>query len=291
MPNYIDTHGHVQFNAFRDDGHEVVKRTLSGDTWIVAPGTQIDTSRRAVEYAELYPEGMYAAVGLHPIHLEDIEVDSSEVGDLAKFHTRKEEYRREAYEKLLASPKVVAIGEIGLDYWRVPQGEQEAKEYKLMQTDVFVQQLDLAFEYKLPAIIHCRKAHDDILAILESHPLTRTISPPGVIHCYTGNQDQLRAFLALGYYIGFNGIIFKLDLDKVIGHTPLDRMLLETDSPYLAPPKILGKEDLTPSALGQVRNEPLNVRHVAEKIAEIKGISIEEVARQTTENARKVFGI
>jgi TatD DNase family protein len=288
MFQLIDTHGHVQFNAFKDDGHAVLKKTLAEGVWVIMPGTQIDTSRRAVEYAQLYREGVYAAVGLHPIHLEDIEVDSSEVGTLAKFHTRKEEYRREAYEELLKSNpstgsgrgKVVAIGEIGLDYWRVPEGEQAAEAYKLIQKDVFVQQLDLALDYNLPVIVHCRKAHDDILEILESHSITKNIQPPGVIHCYTGNHNQLHAFLALGFYIGVNGIIWKMNLKRVLEETPLDRILLETDSPYLTPP-----------SLGDARNEPLNVRAVAEKIAEIKGVSVEEVARQTTENARKIFRI
>jgi len=279
-PKLIDTHGHVNFNAFKDDGKEVVQRALDRGIGIIMPGSQIDTSRRAVEYAEKFDHPyIKAAVGLHPIHLEDIEVDDSEVEGQAKFQTRKEEFRRAQYSDLLkSSDKIVAIGEVGLDYWRLPE---DTRNYKMRQIDVLTTQLDLAHEYELPAILHCRKAHDDLISILENHPLTakeQRIHPPGVIHSYTGNKNQLNAFLALGYYIGYNGIIFKLSLDKVIKETPLDRMLLETDSPYLIPPD--AKMD---------RNEPVNVEYVAERISQIKEVSIEEVARQTTENAKKVF--
>ncbi|MFY9457403.1 MAG: TatD family hydrolase [Candidatus Spechtbacterales bacterium] len=280
-PKLIDTHGHVNFNAFRDDGDEVIKRALDQGVGIIMPGSQIDTSRRAVEYAEkLNHPYIKAAVGLHPIHLEDIEVDDSEVEGQAKFHTRREEFRRAAYEDLIKSggDKVVAIGEVGLDYWRLPSDPKELKLYKDRQMDTLNTQLDLAFEYKLPAILHCRKAHDDIISIIESHGTGQAANPPGVMHCYTGNKTQLKSFLALGWYIGYNGIIFKLDLVDVIKDTPLDRILLETDSPYLTPP-----------IAGSGRNEPIFVKHVAEKIAEIKQVSFEEVARQTTENAEKVF--
>ena len=283
-PKFIDTHGHVNFNAFKDDGDEVIQRAIDGGVGIIMPGSQIDTSKRAIEYSEkLNHPFVKAAVGLHPIHLEDMEVDDSEVEGQVKFHTRKEDFRRAAYEDLLkSSDKIVAIGEVGLDYWRLPENEKEKEFYKERQIDTLSSQLDLALDYKKPAILHCRKAHDDLLSIVESHGISNPPDggPPGVIHCYTGNKDQLNAFLALGWYIGYNGIIFKLNLDRVIKETPLDRILLETDSPYLTPPNA-----------GTERNEPIFVKHVAERIAEIKQVPFEEVARQTTENAKKVFGI
>ena len=279
-PKFVDTHGHVQFNAFKDDGHDVLKKTLAAGTWVIMPGTQIDTSRRAVEFAQAYKEGVYAAIGLHPIHLEDSHVDESEVGNQGRFRTRREEFRRASYENLLASSKVVAIGEVGLDYWRKPKTAAKKEAYKRRQIDTFVQQLDLANDHKLPLILHCRVAFEDLLMVIEGHPVTFALKPPGVVHCYTGDVNSLRAFLALGYYIGYTGIIFKLNLDEVIKETPLDRMLLETDAPYLTPP-----------ALPDARNEPLNVRYVAHRIAELKGVSLEEVALQTTINARKVFRI
>ncbi len=285
IPKLIDTHGHVNFNAFKDDGDAVVQRALDAGVGIIMPGSQIDTSKRAVEYAEkLNHPYIKAAVGLHPLHLEDIEVDESEVEGQAKFHTRKEEFRRAAYEDLIKSggDKVVAVGEVGLDYWRLPDDPRELELYKNRQIDTLNTQLDLAFDYKKPVILHCRKAHDDILSIIESHPSTSSgqINPPGVMHCYTGNKTQLKSFLALGWYIGYNGIIFKLDLAGVIKDTPLDRILLETDSPYLTPPNA-----------GAERNEPVFVKYVAEKIAEIKQVSFDEVARQTTENAKRVFRV
>jgi len=279
-PKFVDTHAHVNFNAFRDDGDEVVKRALDEGIGIVMPGSQMDTSKRAVEYAEkLNHPYIRAAVGLHPIHLEDIQVDEDEVGGQQKFQTRKEEFRRAAYEDLIkSSDKIVAVGEVGLDYWRLPQDDTEVENYKGHQMDVFNSQLDLALDYKLPVIIHSRKAHDDVISIIESHEITQAVNPPGVIHSYTGNNTQLKSFLALGWYIGLNGIIFKLSLDDVIKNVPLDRMLLETDSPYLTPP-----------AAGVERNEPTFMKYTAERIAEIKQVSVEEVARQTTENAKKVF--
>jgi TatD DNase family protein len=277
---WIDTHGHVNFNAFKDDGEEVIKKALDNGIGIIMPGSQIDTSKRSVEYAEkLDHPYIKAAIGLHPIHLEDIEVDDSEVGNQDKFHTRKEEFRRAAYEDLLkSSDKIVAIGEVGLDYWRLPNGLKEREFYKERQIETLNNQLDLAVQYKKPVILHCRKAHDDLLSMLEGHIMLEEPHHPGVIHCYTGSKTQLRAFLALGFYIGYNGIIFKMNLDDVIKETPLDRILLETDSPYLTPPQ-----------LGDVRNEPSNVKLVAEKIAELKQVSVDEVARQTTENAKAVF--
>ncbi len=293
-PQFIDTHGHVNFNAFRDDGDEVIKRALDAGVGIIMPGSQIDTSKRAVEYAEKFNHPyVKAAIGLHPIHLEDIEVDDAEVGNQNKFRTRKEEFRRAAYEDLLkSSDKIVAIGEVGLDYWRLPdrqaslpagpagkpEDSRKQESYKNLQIDTLKSQLNLALDYKKPVILHCRKAHDDLLAIVESHEITAVLNPPGVVHCYTGRKTHLRAFLTLGWYVGYNGIIFKMNLDDVIKETPLDRILLETDSPYLTPPQ-----------LGDIRNEPLNVKYIAEKIAEAKQVPIEEVARQTTENAKRVF--
>lgn len=290
IPQLIDTHGHVNFSAFKDDGDEVIKRALDEGVGIIMPGSQIDTSRRAVAYVKKWNhQFLKAAIGLHPIHLEDIEVDESEVESQIKFRTRKEKFIREAYEDLINSgeSQVVAVGEVGLDYWRLPKDSKAQGAYKKQQSDTLNNQFDLAFDHKLPVILHCRKAHDDILSIIKSHFLkslstdrqsAREANPPGVVHCYTGNKTQLKAFLALGWYIGYNGIIFKLGLEDVIKATPLDRILLETDSPYLTPPVI-----------GSQRNEPINVRYVAERIADIKQVSFEEVAKQTTENAQRVF--
>ncbi|MBI2462825.1 MAG: TatD family hydrolase [Candidatus Spechtbacteria bacterium] len=304
-PILIDTHGHVQFNAFREDGHEVVKRALAAGTWIVAPGSQIDTSKRAIKYAEAYDEGVYAAVGLHPIHLEETRVDEAEVGTQPTFPTRHELFARENYEPLFASKKVVAIGEVGLDYWRRPKTTGRRIAYMNLQKETLIAQLDLAADHNLPVIIHCRVAFNDTIEILKNHRITNAINPPGIIHSYTGNEEQLNTFMEMGYYIGLNGIIFKLPLDEVIKKAPLERIVLETDSPYLAPPQSWTKEGLAPPKsrmggtkegltspqLGDARNEPINVKYVAERVAELKGISFDEVASQTTRNARAIFRI
>lgn len=280
-PQFIDTHGHVQFNAFRDDADDVLQKTLAGDVWVVMPGTQIDTSTRAVELAEKYETGVYAAIGLHPIHLENMMVDEDEVGNQAAFRTREEIFMREDYEKLLSSKKVVAMGEIGLDYWRRPKSKTKRAEYQQRQKDALLTQMDLACDYKLPVLFHCRVALDDLLEILATHRLTKTVSPPGLIHCYTGTVEQAKKFVGLGYYIAVNaGIVHKLDLADVVKEVPLERVVLETDSPYLAPPQI-----------GDTRNEPLNVRYAAEYISQIKNISMETVAKITTQNARDVLHI
>lgn len=284
----VDTHGHVQFNAFQDDGNEVIRRAFEADVAIIMPSSQIDTSRRAVQFAERVGDiRLWAAVGLHPIHLEDIKIDEDEVGELPKFKTRQEEFKRENYEPFLESAKVIAVGEIGLDYWKRPRGATKKEEYKKRQRDTLVAQLDMAADHGLPVILHNRVAHEDMLDILASHRITKEVNLPGVIHSFTGDGNQLKAYLALGYYIGFNGIIFKLQwLDDVIKTAPLDRILLETDSPYLLPPTIPQSELLV-----EGRNEPIGVKYVAERIAELKGISVEQVEEQTTRNAQQVFKI
>lgn len=282
-PKFIDTHGHVQFNAFLKDGHEVVLRTLDKGGWIVIPGSQIDTSRRAVEYANKYPEGVYAAVGLHPLHLEETRVDTSELGGGQEgFKTRMEEFNRAQYENLVrSSGKVVAIGEIGLDYWRKPKTTARKEAYIAKQKDAFLQQLDFAVEHSLPVILHCRVAFDDMLTIVKDHPVTNSQTPPGVVHSFTGDADVLGKFLDLGYMIAYNALIFILPhLPDVVKKTPLNRMVLETDSPYLTPP-----------SLGERRNEPSNVLLIAQEIAKLTGISYEEILKETTQNARSLFNV
>jgi len=285
----IDTHGHVNFNAFRDDSNAVLKRALESNTWVVMPGTQYSTSKRAVEMAEGFESGVYAAVGLHPIHLgEQRKVDVLEVQSLPldqnkqsweEFVTRSEEFDVEKYRELTKSKKTVAIGEFGLDYYYRPKGKVKLEAFKAKQKDVFLQQLDLAEEARLPVILHCRVAHDDMIGMLEA----RAKKMQGVVHCFTGTVEQAQKFMALGLYIGFNGLILK-DVpalpkpEEVISSIPLERIVLETDSPYLIPPM-----------LGVERNEPLFVKYIAEEIARIKKVSVEEIAEATTQNAKTLF--
>ena len=284
----IDTHGHVNFNAFRDDSEEVLKRTLDGDTWVIMPGSQFSTSKRAVEIAERYDKGVYAAIGLHPIHIgEQRRVGAKETqsevkpeNDWEAFETRAEEFDYEQYKELAKSKKVVAIGEIGLDYYYFPKSKTRREEIKQKQKDVLQQEFNLAREFDLPVILHCRVAHEDLLEFLATQNKVR-----GVVHSYTGDVEQAKKFMEFGLYFGFNGLIFKNvaalpSPEEVITSIPLDRIVLETDSPYLVPP-----------AAGKERNEPIFVKYIAEEIARIKKISFEEVAMQTTANAKTLFGM
>lgn len=248
----IDTHAHVNFDAFKDDADEVIRRSLAENVQMINVGSQYPTSKRAIEISEKYKEGVYAAVGLHPIHVND------------------EEFNYEEYKKLalrsLGEGGVVAIGEIGLDYYR-------ASENKNIQRTVLCRQLDLAKELNLPVIFHCRNAHDDLVNELKNYELN------GVIHCFTGTWMDAQKYLEMGLYLGINGIIFKTDLNEVIKKVPLNKILLETDCPYLTPAPMTG------------RNDPSYIKYVAEKIAELKGKTFEKVAEATTQNAKKLFRI
>ena len=284
---FIDTHGHISFAAFKNDSQEVLKRTLEDKTWIIMPGTQYATSKKAVEMADQYQEGVYAAIGLHPIHLaEKRKVDVLEVqSENAKeeewmtFETQEEEFLYEKYKELGQSKKVVAVGECGLDYYYEPKSKEKRQTQRLKQKSALAQQVKLAQELNLPVVFHCRKAHDDLIEFLSPHQG----KVQGVVHCYTGDLKQAEKFYNLGLSFGFNGLIFKdvpalPNPKEIIRALPLERIVLETDSPYLVPPQA-GKE----------RNEPLFVKYVAEEIAHIKGISMDEVASVTTANAKALF--
>lgn len=288
----IDTHGHVNFNAFKQDADTVLKRALENNTWVVMPGTQFSTSKRAVEIAEKYEQGIYAAIGLHPIHLEKREVDVLEVqSENVKqepwmvFDTKNEEFDYEKYKELGKSGKVVAIGECGLDYYYEPKGKEKRDAFRLKQKSVLALQMKLAEELDLPVILHCRKAHDDLIEFLNTKYQIPNTKLRGVVHCYTGTLAQAEKFYNMGFYFGFNGLIFKKvpalpDPAEVIKNIPLDRILLETDSPYLVPPMA-----------GAERNEPVFVKHVSEQIARFKEISSQEVVKATTKNAKTLFGL
>ncbi|MEK9134757.1 MAG: TatD family hydrolase [Patescibacteria group bacterium] len=279
MKVLIDTHAHVNFNAFKDDADEVIGRSLAGGVQMINVGSQYSTSKRAVEMAEKYESGVYAAIGLHPIHLADgifkTKLDEEEV----IIPTKNEEFDSEKYKKLAKSSKVVAIGEIGLDYYYRPKTKTKLEEFKELQRTVLCKQLDLAKELNLPVIFHCRSAHNDLINEIRSRDEIGSPKIRGVIHCFTGTWEEAQKYLEMGFYLGFNGIIFKLDLNDVIKKTPLERIVLETDCPYLTPKPMEG------------RNEPLYVKYVAEKISELKNVSIEEISQATTQNARKLFRI
>jgi len=293
----IDTHAHLNFNGYKGDFEEVIKRTLENDVWVINVGSQYETSKKAAEIAEKYEKGVYAAVGLHPIHLAEgifkVKMDKEETA----FQTKNEKSKSirsfppslslressvfdyEKYKNLTQSKKVVAIGETGLDYYYRPKTKIKLEQFENKQKEVFLKHLELARELKLPVIFHCRAAHDDLIDILNTRYRILDTRLRGVVHCFTGTWEQAENYMRMGFYLGFNGIIFKLNLDEIIKKTPLGRILIETDCPYLTPSPMTG------------RNEPLYVKYVAEKIAEIKKLSFEEIAKVTTENAQELFKI
>jgi TatD DNase family protein len=280
----IDTHSHLNFKAYREDLSGVLKRTLDNNVWMINVGTKYETSKKAIEIAEKYGEGIFAAIGLHPIHIKTdllkLKMDEDEGG----FAPLGEEFDKEKYKELAKSKKVVAIGEIGLDYYYKPKSKTKLGEFKELQKKVFIEQLELAEELSLPVIIHCRMAFGDLYEILKNRKLK------GVIHCFTGNLEEAQRYTDLGFYLGINGIIDKLDLTEVIKNIPLEKLLVETDCPYLTP---LAAVALAKEAKieGDKRNEPIFVKHIVQKIADLRGISFEEVASTTTQNAKNLFKI
>lgn len=251
---YFDTHAHYDDKAFDEDRDELLPRlNAEGVELIIDPGCDLKSSRAAIELGEKYPF-VYAAVGIHP---EEIEGFSSD--DL-------EEIRR-----LATHPKCVAIGEIGLDYYWDSSHKQEQKE-------IFRSQLEMVKELCKPVVIHDREAHGDCMEIVRQYP-----GISGVFHCFSGSAEMAKELIRLGWYIGFDGPVTYKNARKtieVLELCPLDRLLIETDSPYLSPVPMRGK-----------RNDSGNLKYIAEKIGEIKGISPEEAARISLENGKRLFGI
>ena len=252
----FDTHAHYTDNAFRADRAELLSQTLpgAGVAAVVVPGVDVPSSRAALALAEEYPY-IYAAAGLHP-------EDCGGCGE-ADF---------EAIRELCGHPKVVAIGEIGLDYY---WAENPPKDF---QQSVFRRQLALAAELDLPVIVHDREAHGDSLAIVSEFPTVR-----GVFHCYSGSPEMAAELLKRGWYLGFDGPITYKNAKRapeVAAVTPLDRILIETDAPYLSPVPRRGK-----------RNDSRNLPYIVETLAAWKGVSPEELAEAAWANGLRLFGL
>ncbi len=274
----FDSHCHLQFNGYKDDRESVIKRCLEKKLQCNIVGTQIDTSRAAVVLAEKY-DGFYATIGLHPIHTTHTEVDEEE----SLFTSREENFDEIQYAELAKSKKVIAVGECGLELFHLPSDADRAAILH-KQTEVFLQQYRFAQKNTLPMVIHVRGAYEEMLAVLRG--VGGQIK--GTMHCYTGNWHYAAQYLDLGLYLGFTGVITfppkktapqaQFDLLEVVQKCPLDRMLIETDAPYLAPQAYRGE-----------RCEPWMVEEVAKKIAEIRGITLDEVLQITDENAKNLF--
>ena len=251
---YFDTHAHYDDSAFDADlGALLPELYASGVGLIIDPGCDVKSSRAAIELAARY-EHMYAAVGIHP----------EELGDFT-------EENLDEIARLAGDGKCVAIGEIGLDYYWDDTHKTEQKE-------LFRRQIELALELSKPVIVHDREAHGDSLELVGRYPELR-----GVFHCFSGSAEMAKELLRRGWYLGFDGPVTYKNARKaleVLELCPMDRMLLETDSPYLSPVPMRGK-----------RNDSRNLKYIAEKIAEVKGCTAEDVARAAYENGRRLFGI
>jgi len=261
----IDTHAHVNFKAFDQDFQDVLDRSLDKNIWVVNVGSQLETSQKAIEIANKYEKGVYALVGLHPLHVKD-----------TTFEINK-------FEEMLKDDKVVGVGETGLDFFRLPKD----KERKIMekQKEVFAKHLKLAEKYNYPVTLHCRDereegdAYREILEVLNDFKNIKA-----VIHCFSEDWTIAEKYLESGLLISFTGICTfdkkAEEVQDVVKRIPLEKMMLETDCPYISPEPVRGK-----------RNEPKNVEHIAKKVAEIKGISYDEVAKTTTKTAKEFFNI
>ena len=277
---FIDTHAHVNFRAFKNDADEVIKRALENDTWMILVGSEYRTSRRAIDYANKFEKGVYAAIGIHPIHLHPMEFSEEE----EEVSATGEEFNYDMYEKLTTFEKVVAIGEIGLDYYHLPKN-LDIEAVKNKQKKVFLEQVALGRSKDLPIIIHCRDAHDDMLAILkEFKRKNKDLFPAdgrpwGVMHCFYGSEDLAWQYFNLGLLVSFTGLItFTGQTDSLLRKVPLHKFMVETDCPFMAPEPFRGK-----------RNEPMLVKYVAARIAEAKGLTVDKIADVTTKNARELF--
>jgi TatD DNase family protein len=307
----VDSHCHINFISYKADGDEVIKDFLRENYALVVVGSQESTSLRAIEYANKYERGVYASVGLHPIDLVDEAEDTIVMdGEPYTFKNRQEDFDQEKYRQLAqSSPKVVAIGEVGLDYYYFDKFPKDKwPEFKLKQEEALRGFIALAEELDKPIIFHGRDpknggadvellgladdqgvggvdygAYGDMLRIVKDE-ISKGRKVRGVIHCFGGNLEQAKEFEKLGFYIGFTGIItFKKKVEKlqeIVKEIPLGKILIETDAPFLSPEPYRGKRCL-----------PQYVEFVAKKVAELKGVSYEEVAEVTTANARKLFGI
>lgn len=301
---YVDVHTHVNLAAFADDWQEVIERAHDAGVAIINVGTQHDTAARAVSLAHGYDEGVYAVVGLHPVHTSKSYHDPKEFTDMNKgFTSRGEEFDVAYYRELAKDPAVVAIGECGLDYFRVNREQGNAADISMsdrtkgatpgyfrsevqndnLQKKAFIEQIELANEVGKPLMLHLRSgegadknAYRDAAEILKTHAKVL-----GNVHFFAGSYEDAKPFWEMGFTTSFTGVVtFARDYDEVIKAAPREMLHAETDAPYVTPKPHRGK-----------RNEPMYVVEVAKKLAEIRGEDEEAFAAQLMENARRIFAI
>lgn len=292
----IDVHCHLQFHSFQNDYDVVAKEAFAaGITKIINVGTKLDSSQKAIELAERY-EQMYAIVGVHPHHADMITfspqpnpLTQGERKNISSSHARGEDRGEggkgwiKELEYMARHPKVIGIGEVGLDYFSYKSNGIVDPQ---IQKDVFKQQVELSYRTGLPLQIHNRQAGEDVIEILKHHKnILQSI--PGMFHCFAGSFDVLKNALDLGFYIGFDGnVTYKgialgesTDLKDLAKYVPLDRLVVETDSPFLTPVPLRGQ-----------RNSPANVIITGKFLAEIKNVDFDMLVEQTTKNVYNIFG-
>lgn len=272
----IDVHCHLNLHAFDTDYDAVIDRSLSSSvTAIINTGTSLASSKKAVQLAHQYDQ-LYAIVGIHPHHADKTD---------AVFEGELSDNWKEDLHTLAQDAKVVGIGEIGLDYFRY---QSNGIVEKTLQEEVFIAQIELAHTVNKPLQIHNRLAGEDVIDVLKRHRHLLRQHNPGMFHCFAGSMDVLHDALDLGFMIGFDGNITypglapkeTVSLSDIARHTPLDHIVVETDSPFLTPVPHRGK-----------RNEPQYVILVAEYLARLHNVSTDEMDAITTKNARQLFGL
>lgn len=262
---YIDTHCHLNFKAFEEDWEEIADEAVkAGVEKMIVVGADLETSARAVELAEKH-QNLFASVGIHPHHCQN-KIEMAKLENLAK------------------SKKVVAIGECGLDYHLYQktryQNKEITPEIRTLQKRLFGQQIQLAKKLNLPMVIHNREAGEDILDTLKHFCTADGQYPQGVFHCISGSKKLLKKILQMGFFVGVNGnIAYSQGVQALAAESPLERILLETDAPYLSP-----KHDGS-------QNFPQSVKIVAQFLAKLKGTSINQIEAETSKNAKKLFNI
>ncbi len=267
---FYDTHAHVNSPEYGDEYEKVIARAESEGVWFNNIGTNKADSSENVLIAREHGEGVYATVGLHPGFVSGSDADG-----------RREEFDYDFFAGLAREEKVVGIGECGLDYYRIPAG-MNLEDVRQKQVEVFKKHIELANASGKVLIVHCRASKDTEDAYTEALKILKNGAAKKIlVHSFTASPCVCEEFLALGAHIAFNGIITfdkTGNSAKAVALCPEDKFVLETDAPYLAPVPHRGK-----------RNEPVFVKHVAEKIAEIRGATLAEIADQTFENAKKLF--
>lgn len=273
---YFDAHTHLHFAAYDADRPQSFERAAEAKVGLNLVGTQYDTSAMAVQLANQYPD-TWATVGLHPIHTTRSHHDAAELGEGNKeFTSRGEVFDRERYLALGRDPRVIAVGECGLDYYRNDPAT------KAVQVDAFIQQIELANELQKPLMLHIRAsqgtqdAYRDAIELVRAHA-----KAPGDLHFFAGDRDTARAWLDIGFTLSFTGVVtFTHDYDDVVRDAPMDRILSETDAPYVTPAPYRGK-----------RNESAYIPEIVRAIAAIKGMPEEEARSAILSNATRLFGL